>query len=78
MIELFGTESSLRDYKEIIERELGVTKVISGIKYFDGRMSFLAELSQDDLVFLQENFWYTKNPAADMNWNCCIAFQKLS
>lgn len=72
-MKFFGTQNALEGWSQIIETRLG--RECSAIVEEDDRLHFVADLSDDDLNVLQNEFWYEKADDSDMPWNWRIAFQ---
>lgn len=68
MLIFYGTEESLSEWAEIVERE--TDKVCGEIQEMEDRYCFHVDLSLDDRMFLHTNFW-TKE-----HWNTKITYHE--
>jgi hypothetical protein len=75
-MKFYGLTECTKNWKVIIETELGITcgEVIAEPDRLSVSSSFTAELSKADLDFLQDNYWYKVEEGQSSPWNHRIAF----
>jgi hypothetical protein len=74
-MKFYGIEESVCAWRQIIVEVLN--KECSEV-FKDGviRYYFEVDMNEEDLDFLQKNYWYEKQVGQDLPWNWRIAFQE--
>ena len=74
-MKFYGTEDSIRSWKEIVENCTGrECSAVTEVEEVEGRFQFSADLTEDDRNVLHDEYWYEVAEGHDLPWNYRITF----